>query len=191
MKGRGINIISNILNILAILLSIILTTMIPVLGGTNIENSALNYLALTLLILFNIYSIIRVREITIKIIDAKKLNLELYPVIISTYLLGIITSVIVFQFDFGQINLILSFLFLFFAIGNVIYGFIKKYTYIRLFGLGLSLFSTGKLFLWDLRHLTMGGKIIAYFGFGIVLILISFIYQKINKEITKDDIKEV
>lgn len=189
IADRSIRLISTILNVISILICLVLTVQEPVLADHIAANGALKIFSIILLVLFNFYSLIRVREITIKVIDRNGISLEMYPVILSTYLLGVLTSIIIFQFDLGQTNLIISFLFLIFAIGNIIFGFLKKYTYIRLFGLGLSLFSTGKLFLWDLRHLTMGSKIIAYFGFGIVLILISFIYQKINKEINQNNVK--
>lgn len=189
IKDRIIKFISIALNLISVIICLWLVYKIPVLQTSFGGNSSLNYFAFVLLIIFNIVSIFRVRKIVISFLDLKKGNFEIYPVIFSTYLLGVLTSAIIFQFDFGNINLIISFLFLLFAIGNITFGFLKRFAYIRMYGLALSLFSTGKLFLYDLRHLSTGGKIIAYFGFGVVLILISFIYQKIKKETEIKDVK--
>ncbi|MFD2881480.1 DUF2339 domain-containing protein [Paenibacillus rhizoplanae] len=56
----------------------------------------------------------------------------------------------------------------------------KRYLYIRRFGLALSLLATGKLLLYDLTLLNTGSKIIAYFSFGLCLLGISYLYQRIT-----------
>ena len=74
---------------------------------------------------------------------------------------------------------------------------IKRYTFIRRFGLALSILAVVKLFLIDLSFLTEGYKIISYFVFGMTLLAISFVYQYFSKRIESigkiipDDKKEM
>jgi len=51
---------------------------------------------------------------------------------------------------------------------------------IRRLGLGLTLFATGKMVFYDVSLLTAGSKIIAYFSFGLLLLGISYLYQKVS-----------
>ncbi|MNI73332.1 hypothetical protein D3C73_1293330 [compost metagenome] len=60
------------------------------------------------------------------------------------------------------------------------FGFRRRYVYIRRFGLALSLLATGKLLLYDLTLLNTGSKIIAYFSFGLCLLGISYLYQRVS-----------
>ena len=72
---------------------------------------------------------------------------------------------------------------IFYLGGEVHYGFKKNYVLLRRFGLGFSIISTGKLFIFDLSFLDSVGKIIAYFSFGAILVGIPFLYQKLKTEI--------
>ncbi len=149
------------------------------------ENYGLTIFSIILLIVVNILVIANIRELIIKYIKKNNYNLEIYPVIIGLLILFNITGVLIVQFDLGKVNLLLSFTYLFIAVASIIYGFIRKYYYVRYYGLGLTVFSLGKLLIYDLRYLETSGKIIAYFGFGIVLIVISYIYQNIKNKLDK------
>ncbi len=78
---------------------------------------------------------------------------------------------------------ILSFLFLWFGIKNQI----KHLRIAALYLLGLTLV---KLFVYDIREVSEGGKILAFILLGIVLLVISFMYQKIKAIIINDEPKE-
>ena len=65
----------------------------------------------------------------------------------------------------------------------VIYGFVRKYVSMRRFGLLLAVVATGKLFIYDLAFLRIEGKIISYFSFGLILIGISYLYQKFKRTV--------
>ena len=81
------------------------------------------------------------------------------------------------------------------ALAWIVYGFMRRFAFIRRFGLVLAIFAVVKLFLIDLSGLTQGYRIISYFALGITLIAISFVYQffskrlelKENVAIKKDD----
>jgi hypothetical protein len=53
----------------------------------------------------------------------------------------------------------------------------------------LSLFSATliKLFLFDIRNIPAAGKIVAFFCLGILLLIVSFMYQKVKKIIIADE----
>ncbi|MNI88910.1 hypothetical protein D3C73_1462500 [compost metagenome] len=53
---------------------------------------------------------------------------------------------------------------------------------IRRLGLGLTLLATGKMVFYDVSLLTAGSKIVAYFSFGILLLGISYLYQKVSSK---------
>ena len=109
---------------------------------------------------------------------------------LAVYILGSTTSLLVNQFSLNNINLIISIFFIVMSFIYIKYGFKNKFALIRRFGLGLSIFSTGKLFIFDLAFLNTGGKIVAYFCFGIVLIGISYMYQNLRKNIAVGDENE-
>jgi len=164
-----------------------MTTQIPVLQQSYSQNSVEEYVALGLLIAYNLLIFMAGRDILIAFIRQQFKNVELYPMVVAVYLLGILTSFLIVQFGMGDVGLIFSLLYLVLAISYILYGFQRRYVYIRRIGLGLSLLSTGKLFLYDLSFLTTGSKIIAYFCFGLVLLGISYIYQVVSNRM--EDVK--
>ena len=170
------------------LICLYLTIVRPLLGPASTSHPALGYLALGLLIAYNILIFFNIKEIIMAFLNQTKSNLEIFPLMIGIYLLGIITAFLIVQFRMGRVNLVFSFVWLVLAIAYIIYGFRKKFVYIRRLGLGLTLFSTAKLFIYDLSFLDQIGKIIAYFGFGLTLLLISYIYQKVKNSMEDSDV---
>ncbi|MNN73235.1 hypothetical protein D3C81_1893350 [compost metagenome] len=83
--------------------------------------------------------------------------------------------------------MLFSIVYLLLSIGYIMYGFRYRYIMIRRMGLGLSLLSTGKMLLFDLNLMTAGSKIVAYFSFGIVLLGISYIYQRVSNKMKLQD----
>ncbi len=168
------------LYLLGDLICIILTISIPLLKPEYSANTPLHYLALFILLLYNIFVFGNIRILLLRFLKHKNISLEWYPLVLGCYLLGCITSFITVQLNLGNINLLFSFVYLIVAISFIIYGFSSRYIYIRRFGLGLTLFATAKLFIYDLSFLDNIGRIIAYFGFGLILLAVSFIYQKVK-----------
>ncbi|MCX7843082.1 MAG: DUF2339 domain-containing protein, partial [Clostridia bacterium] len=139
---------------------------------------------LVVLLVFNVFAFLSVSDIVLSFVRKGAGSLEFYPLFMGLYLLGIITSLLVVQvksFVIADINVITSLVFLIFAFFYIIYGFNKHYSNMRRLGLGLSIFSTAKLFIFDLRFLDAVGRIISYFAFGLVLIGISLVYQRFKK----------
>jgi hypothetical protein len=83
-------------------------------------------------------------------------------------------------------SLCISFYWLVYAIVLLVIGFVKKIKWSRLGGLLLLIISIIKIFFVDLWDLGTLYRIFAFMGLGVVLLVISFAYQK-----NKDKIKEL
>ena len=161
---------------------IVITVGMPSLENELARNTGADYIALGVLIIFNIFVWFSGRDLLIAVINREYKNMELYPVIMGSYLLGIITAFLSVQLQLNDAGLIFSLTYLALAVLFIMYGFRKRYVYIRRFGLGLTLLATGKLLLYDLSLLNAGNKIIAYASFGICLLGISYLYQKVSNK---------
>ncbi len=146
-------------------------------------NTVSRVIPVIILIAYDIFVFFSVKDLILKLIKKKGMSLEIYPISLAVYILGIPTLLLVKQFNISNINLVISIFFVVMSFAYITYGFRKKFVLIRRFGLGLSIFSTGKLFIFDLAFLNTVGKIVAYFCFGLVLIGISFIYHKLKTSI--------
>jgi hypothetical protein len=174
---------SYFLYVIGYLMCLYVTVSVPALWPNWQENTALEYLALGILIAFNVLIFASGRDLLKTFLVKQNKSMELYPVVLGVYLLGMMTSFLVVQFQLGHIGLVFSLLYLVLAIAYIFYGFRNRYVLIRRMGLGLTLLSTGKLILYDLAFLSAGSKIFAYFCFGVVLLSISFMYQKVSSKI--------
>ncbi|MDQ2753134.1 MAG: DUF2339 domain-containing protein, partial [Bacteroidota bacterium] len=68
-------------------------------------------------------------------------------------------------------------------------GMKYKYKPLRIISLSLFLFTLLKLFLYDISNILVAGKIIAFFCLGVLLIIVSFMYQRLKKIIIEDEAK--
>ncbi|AET58000.1 hypothetical protein HPL003_06185 [Paenibacillus terrae HPL-003] len=175
-------------------LGLLVTVAIPTLHDNYAQNTAADYVALVVLAAFNVLVFFSSRDFLNALMTRHYRSTELYPVIMGVYLLGVITAFLGVQFRLGDAGLVFSLVYLLLAILYIVYGFRKRVVYIRRFGLGLTLLSTGKLLLYDLHLLTTGSTIVAYFSFGVVLLAISYIYQKVSNRmgeaIIEKDVEE-
>jgi uncharacterized membrane protein len=57
-------------------------------------------------------------------------------------------------------------------------GFWKRSAFVRWQALGLLVFTIFKTFLYDMRNLSQGYRVVSFLGLGVVLMTISFAYQK-------------
>jgi uncharacterized membrane protein len=117
------------------------------------------------------------------IVVERKMGIEWYPLIISGYFVVVLTQNLIAQFNLSFSNAAISIIYVLTALAWIIFGFARRYSFIRKFGLGLALLSVIKLFLIDLASLTEGSRIISYFVLGVILIAISFVYQYFNKRL--------
>jgi len=68
-------------------------------------------------------------------------------------------------------------------------GMRNKQKTLRIISLSLFLLTLLKLFLFDINNIPVAGKIAAFFCLGILLLIISFMYQKVKKIIVDDEAK--
>ncbi len=69
----------------------------------------------------------------------------------------------------------------------MIIGMRKEIKMLRIISLSVFLFILLKLFIVDIREISSGGKVAAFISLGVLLLVVSFMYQKLKKLIFKDD----
>lgn len=69
-------------------------------------------------------------------------------------------------------------------------GMRHRYKPLRVISLSLFLLALIKLFLWDIRNIGEGGKIAAFIALGVLLLIISFMYQRLKKLFANDEAAE-
>lgn len=171
-------------------IALAVTLSMPALDPGAQQHTAAEIVGLLVLIIFNIGVFFAGRELLIAGIRGQFKSVEWYPVIAGIYLLGVITVFLTVQFQWGDIGLMFSLMYLLLAILYIAYGFRRRYVMIRRLGLGLTLFSTGKMVFYDVGLLTTGSKIIAYFSFGVLLLGISYLYQKVSSRMEEAQAKK-
>ena len=68
-------------------------------------------------------------------------------------------------------------------------GMRYKYRPLRIISLTLFTITLLKLFMFDIRNIPAGGKIAAFFCLGVILLIVSFMYQRLKKIIIDDENK--
>jgi hypothetical protein len=138
---------------------------------------------IAVLALISILSVLALYDLMKLIIMERKLGVEWYPLIVSGYFVLILTQNLITQFNLSFASAWISIIYVLTALAWIVFGFARRYPFIRRFGLALALLSVAKLFLIDLMGLTSGYRIISYFALGITLVAISFVYQYFNKRL--------
>jgi uncharacterized membrane protein len=75
------------------------------------------------------------------------------------------------------------------AAGMIVLGLRKKMLHLRIAALGIFAITILKLFIFDIRGIETAGKIAAFISLGVLLLSISFLYQKL-KFLLVDEMKE-
>jgi len=167
------------LDIIAVVYCISINVSIPVLHE-NIGDFK-KFASFVILLLFNAYAYYAIRKLSIKLFSGNRMDLELYPVIMVTYIFITSNIFMLWQFQKDYSSLLISFSYMVLAFLSIIFGLKKKYIYVRRAGLFLAMIANVKLFIYDLSYLSMGYKILAYFSFGLVMLAISYVYQQLKK----------
>lgn len=66
-------------------------------------------------------------------------------------------------------------------------GLKTKKKHLRIISLTLMLITLLKLFIWDIRGISEGGKIAAFISLGVLLLIVSFMYQRLKKLLLTDE----
>ena len=83
-----------------------------------------------------------------------------------------------------NLSVVLNISMILFSLLYIALGFRANSVMLRRMGLGLSLLATTKMLIIDSLSFSLIQKIISYFIFGLVLIAISFVYQRITKRLS-------
>jgi uncharacterized membrane protein len=70
-------------------------------------------------------------------------------------------------------------------------GMRYKFKTLRILSLCLFALTLLKLFLFDIRNIPVAGKIAAFFSLGVLLLVVSFMYQRLKKIIIEDEEKKI
>jgi uncharacterized membrane protein len=135
------------------------------------------------LVILGLLSVLAVRDLMFIVVSVRKVGVEWYPLIISGYIVVLLTQNLISHYGLSISSAAISIIYVITAFLWIIFGFLRRYSFIRKFGLGLAFLSVIKLFLIDLYSLTEGYRIFSYFVLGFVLIAISFVYQYFNKRL--------
>ena len=178
MKGISVTIY-----ILALTTLFFLNFILPIDRFYNEVPTAVAVLGTIELVVVAVLSLLALRDLILYFVMDRKLGIEWYPFIMSLYFVIILTQNLITQYNLEFSNAAISIIYLITAFAWISFGFIKRYAFIRRFGLGLSLLAVVKLFIIDLAFLKEGFRIVSYFVFGVTLLAISFVYQYFNKRI--------
>lgn len=183
LSDMGTKIISIILYIVSILWLLAVNAM-----GSPIRHLPAPPLGITLvgtlvLVAVGLISVFAVRDLVKLIVTGRKLGIEWYPLIISGYFVLLLTQTLITQYNLSFSSAAISIIYVLTALAWIVYGFMRRYSFIRRFGLALAILAVIKLFLLDLSSLTKGYQIISYFALGITLVAISFVYQYFSKRL--------
>ncbi|MDR2599781.1 MAG: DUF2339 domain-containing protein [Oscillospiraceae bacterium] len=182
LSDMGTKIISIILYIIGILWLVALnSTSSPI--HISEPSIGITLVGTLVLVVIGVLSVFAMRDLVKLIVMERKLAIEWYPLIISAYFVIILTQNLITQYNLSFTSVWISIIYVLTALAWILFGFAKRYSFIRRFGLGLALLAVAKLFILDLASLTEGYRIVSYFILGITLVAISFVYQYFNKRL--------
>jgi len=130
-----------------------------------------------------IFSVLVVRDAVKIIVTQKKKGIEWLPLVVSGYFVILLSQNLIAQYNLSFSSAAISVIYVLASLAWIIYGFVRRFAFIRRFGLALAIFAVIKLFLVDLATLTQGYRIVTYFALGVTLIAISFVYQYFSKRL--------
>ncbi|MDR0444138.1 MAG: DUF2339 domain-containing protein [Treponema sp.] len=187
LSSTGIKVFSIIMHIIGILwLFVINQTNTPVASiyfRTTTPELGITLAGTLVLAVLGILSVLSLMDIMKVIVNDRKLGIEWFPLVISWYFIIILTQNLITQYRLSFSSMVISIIYVLTALAWIVFGFMRRYAFIRRFGLALAILAVIKLFLIDLRNLTQGYRIVSYFALGISLIAISFVYQYFSKRL--------
>lgn len=170
-----------------LLLFFILPSEIIISAQTMTAAELLSFVLLSGVTVLTIYSL---WKLLLRFFVKNEKNFEWFPVILTTAIVLILSVYLYEQFRFAAFSSFIITTFYFCAaVAAVLFGFARRFVYIRYYGLILCFIALGKFFIWDIRAISTPFKIAAYFSYGSLLLLISFVYQRINASLSnaRDD----
>ena len=182
IADRGTKIISVCLSILGMILLVGNTFANRIVVGS--PPLSVMIIATIIIIVFSGIAMLAMRSVLLFFVVEGKLFAESLPFCLSIYFLFMLTQNLIVQYNMAFTSIALSIIYVIASLLWIIFGFVKRFVFMRRFGLCLSVLAIAKLFLLDLPGLTDGHRIVSYFAFGATLLGISFVYQYFSKHFT-------
>jgi uncharacterized membrane protein len=187
MSAAGRNILSIILYCIGIIWLFVINGLASPVSSVYFRAATpkpgVTVMGTVILAVLGLLSVLSIREIVKIIIIERKKGIEWLPLIVSGYFVIILSQNLIAQFNLSFSSAAISVIYVLAALAWIIFGFVRRFVFIRRFGLVLAIFAVVKLFLIDLAGLTQGFRILSYFALGIILIAISFVYQYFSKRL--------
>ncbi|MDR2923166.1 MAG: DUF2339 domain-containing protein [Treponema sp.] len=150
---------------------------------TTTPEPGVTIMGTVILAVLGLLSILSIREIMKLVVIERKKGIEWLPLIVSGYFVILLSQNLIAQFNLNFSSVAISVIYALAALAWIIFGFVRRFVFIRRFGLVLAIFAVVKLFLLDLAGLSQGLRIVSYFALGLSLIAISFVYQYFSKRL--------
>ena len=138
-------------------------------------------------IIVNIASVLTVLDLTMQITAKAPKFAKAVGLIVSSYGLASLTSVLGMNNTVKFTSWIISIIYIVMAAVWIVVGFKKRNALLRRFGLALALLAAAKLFLFDFHGIDAMGRTLLFIGFGITLLVISFGYGIAEKRLKERD----
>jgi uncharacterized membrane protein len=151
--------------------------------GTETPNLGITVIGTLILAALCILALLALRDAMKIIVTERKKGIEWLPLVVSGYFVILLTQNLIAQYNLAFSSAAISVIYVLAALAWIIYGFTRRFAFIRRFGLALAIFAVIKLFIIDLTNLTQGYRIVSYFALGATLIAISFVYQYFSKRL--------
>ncbi len=116
----------------------------------------------------------------------QKMTREARALILGIYTLAVYFMNLTGTFRPVNLSVVLNISMILFSLLYIAIGFKMNFVMLRRMGLGLSILATAKMLIIDSLSFSLIQKIFSYFVFGLVLIAISFVYQRITNRMTQN-----
>jgi len=155
----------------------------PVDGSIAAHSMDIAIIATVILVAVQSMGVAAVYDLCHRAVVQKIMITQFLPIIVSSYIVLIFTTTLTLDYGLSFASFWISMGYILTALIWIILGFVRRYAFLRHFGLVLAVFSVVKLFIFDLAFLTQEFRMISYFVMGAVLVTISFVYQFFSKRL--------
>lgn len=150
-------------------------------------NLVIRYVALVVLVLLVVMLFLDTKTEALS-----KLPRSIVDVGLACIILWVLTSELIHWVDLNNpekaYKLGVSILWGVFALGCVSVGIFKKKTHLRIGGMILFAITLIKLFVYDIAHLSSIKKVIVFMILGVLLLIVSFLYNKFKDRISNEEV---
>jgi len=185
LTGRGMTALAAVMYIAGSLGLLVMNGLISPINMPSMMSATFGVIVVgtVILLVVGALAVLAMRDLLQMFVRGRKVGVEWYPLVLSGYVVVVLTQNLVVHYNLAFSSFVISIIYVVTALLWIVFGFMRRYSFIRRFGLGLAILAVVKLFLIDLPSLTQGYQIVSYFVLGVTLIAISFVYQYFSKRL--------